>query len=81
LVGRPVFATAMPVLEDVGAESVYAVGQDEPPAQVAARIKRWMRDNPAYNLRRRVRQDFGWPIIFARSIQPLIRDCLGTGAA
>jgi glycosyltransferase involved in cell wall biosynthesis len=81
LVGRPVFATAMPVLEDVGAESVYAVGQDEPPAQVAARIKWWMRDNPAYNLRRRVRRDFGWPIIFARSIQPLIRDCLGTGAA
>ncbi len=78
LVGRPVFATAMPVLEDIGAESVYSIGQDEPPAQVAARIKWWMRDNPAYSLRRRVRQDYGWPTIFARSIQPLLRDCLGT---
>jgi glycosyltransferase involved in cell wall biosynthesis len=81
LVGRPVFATAMPVLEDIGAESVYAIGQDEPPALVAARIRWWMRDNPAHGLRRRVRQDYRWPIIFARSIQPLLRDCLGTGAA
>ena len=79
LVGRPVFATAMPVVEDIGAESIYAIGQDEPPAQVAARIKWWMRDDPAYNLRRRVRRDYAWPIIFSRSIQPLIRDCLGTG--
>jgi glycosyltransferase involved in cell wall biosynthesis len=78
LVGRPVFATAMPVLEEIGGESIYAIGQDEPPAQVAARIKWWMRDNPAYSLRRRVRQDYRWPIIFARSIQPLLRDCLGT---
>jgi glycosyltransferase involved in cell wall biosynthesis len=77
LVGRPVFATAIPVLEDIGAESVHVIGQDEPPAQVAARIKWWMRDNPAYRLRRRVRQDYCWHTIFARSIQPLIRDCLG----
>jgi glycosyltransferase involved in cell wall biosynthesis len=76
LVGRPVFGTAMPILEDIGGESIYAIGQDEPPAQVAARIKWWMRNNPAYNLRRRVRQDYRWPIIFARSIQPLLRDSL-----
>ena len=78
LVGKPIFATAMPVLEDIGADSVHVIGQDEPPAQVAARIKWWMRNNPAYSLRRRVRQDYRWPIIFSRSIQPLIRDCLGT---
>ena len=78
LVGKPVFATAIPVLEDVDAESVYVIEPDESPEQVAARIKGWMRDNRAHRLRRRVRQDYGWPIIFARSIQPLIRDCLGT---
>jgi glycosyltransferase involved in cell wall biosynthesis len=79
LVGRPVFATAMPAVEDIGAESIYAIGPDEPPAQVAARIRWWMRDNSTYSLRWRVRRDYTWPIIFSRSIQPLIRDCLGTG--
>jgi glycosyltransferase involved in cell wall biosynthesis len=78
LVGRPIFATAIPVLEDIGAESVYVIEQDELPAQVAARIKSWMGDNPAYSLRRRVRQGYRWSVIFARSIQPLLRDCLGT---
>jgi glycosyltransferase involved in cell wall biosynthesis len=78
LVGKPVFATAVPVLEDLGAESVHVIGQGEPPAQVAARIRWWMRDNSTFSLRQRVRQNYCWPVIFSHFIKPLIRDRIGT---
>jgi hypothetical protein len=33
-----------------------------------------MRDDTAYHLRQRVRQEYTWPSIFARRIEPLIAD-------
>ena len=72
LVGKPVFCTAVPVLEQVGAEFVYQIGTDEPPDHLATRIQAWTQQDGLYRLRRRVRQEYTWSAIFRQAIQPLI---------
>jgi glycosyltransferase involved in cell wall biosynthesis len=74
LLGKPVFATAVPVVEEVGTECVYSIAPDDSPAQLAARLLDWAKHNPAHRLQRRVRQDFTWSTIFRRDIEPLLMD-------
>jgi len=72
LVGKPVFCTAVPVLEQVGAEFVYQIGADEPPDHLATRIQAWTQQDALHRLRWRVRKEYTWPAIFRQAIQPLI---------
>jgi glycosyltransferase involved in cell wall biosynthesis len=72
LVGKPVFCTAVPVLEQVGAELVYQIGTDEPPDHLAARIQAWTNQDALYRLRWRVRKDYTWSAISQQAIQPLL---------
>ena len=72
LVGKPIFATAIPALEEVGRDSVYVIEPGESPAQVAARIRLWAQQDITHRLRRRVRQEYTWPSVFSRMIEPLI---------
>lgn len=72
LVDKPVFATDMPVVEDFGEALINRIERDESPAQVAQRIMAWADRDKAYGLRRRVRQAYTWPTIFATMIEPLI---------
>ena len=76
LVGKPVFCSAVPVLEQIGAESVYQIGTDEPPGHLAARIQAWTQQDALYRLRRRVRKDYTWSAIFQQAIQPLIANTI-----
>jgi glycosyltransferase involved in cell wall biosynthesis len=72
LIGKPVFCTAVPVLEQIGAGSVYQIGTDEPPDHLAARIQAWTQQDALYRLRRCVRKEYTWSAIFRQVIQPLI---------
>jgi glycosyltransferase involved in cell wall biosynthesis len=72
LVGKPVFCTAVPVLEQIGAEYVHQIGADEPPDHLATRIRAWTQQNVAHRLRLRVRKEYTWSAIFQEAIQPLI---------
>jgi len=59
-------------LEQVGAELVYQIGEDEPPDHLAARIQAWTQQDALYRLRWRVRKDYTWSAVFQQAIQPLI---------
>jgi glycosyltransferase involved in cell wall biosynthesis len=72
LMGRPVFATAIPAVEEVGQELVQVIGPDEPPPQVASRIRALAEHDAPLRLRRLTRQTYAWPAIFSRDIQPLV---------
>ncbi len=78
LVGKPVFATTVPILDELGVDSVYHIEPGEPPDQVAARIQAWAQQDPAYRLRRHVRQAYTWSAIFRRAIEPLISGLVKT---
>ncbi len=77
LLGRPVFATAVPAVDEIGAELVELIAPDEPAEQVADRILKCLEHDPARRLRRRVRQTYPWSVIFERQIEPLIQRALG----
>ena len=74
LIGRPVFATAIPVVEEVGAELIRLIRVDESPAEVAARIKAWADEDRTQGLRRKTRQQYPWPAIFSHAIEPLLAE-------
>jgi glycosyltransferase involved in cell wall biosynthesis len=72
LVDRPMFATRMPVLEELDEGLVHPIAPGEPPERVAIRMLEWAGQDASHRLRRRVRQAYTWPAIFAQSIQPVI---------
>lgn len=74
LVGRAVFTTDIPAVEEIGLEFFLPIGADELPEAIAARIYAWAEQDPIQRARRRVRSDYTWPIIFAREIEPLLRE-------
>jgi glycosyltransferase involved in cell wall biosynthesis len=80
LMGKPVFCTAVPVLEQVEASSVYLIGSDESPRQVAERIQAWAQHDMTFRLRGRVRKEYTWSAIFQRTIQPLISGVVQSSA-
>ncbi|MBI5030817.1 MAG: glycosyltransferase family 4 protein [Chloroflexi bacterium] len=72
LMGKPVFASNVPVVEQVPANSVYLIAANESPDHVATRMYEWMRRTPEHRLRLSARKDFAWSRIFAREIEPLV---------
>lgn len=76
MVGRPVFATAMPALEEIGVGLVSQIASVEPPEQVAARIQGWSAQDMTHRLRRRVRQAYTWSAILSRYLVPLINQAM-----
>jgi glycosyltransferase involved in cell wall biosynthesis len=80
LADRPVFATWMPVMEGLGAGMFHRIAPDEPPERVAIRILEWAGEDASHCLRRRVRQAYTWPAIFAHSIEPLLAELTASPA-
>jgi glycosyltransferase involved in cell wall biosynthesis len=76
LAGRPVFCTDVPVLEEVGEESVHLIGRNDTPGQIGARILAWMEEDRSYRFRKRVRQEYTWLAIMRRAVEPLLADCM-----
>ena len=71
LAGKPIFATAMPAVQDVGPELVELIQPDESPQAVARRLLAWTETDARFRLRRLARQTFTWPAVFERWLQPL----------
>jgi mannosylglucosylglycerate synthase len=71
MVDRPVFATSIPVTQDLP-DFQHLIGKDEPPDSVARRIVRWAETDSRHRLRRIVRRDYTWSGIFTKRILPLI---------
>lgn len=72
LLGKPVYATAVPVVEELGDGLVQLIQPDEPALAVANRIWAWAEQDPRQRLRRLTRQTYTWSTIFSRHLQPLV---------
>ena len=71
LVDRPVFATSIPVTQDLP-EFHHLIRKDESPDSVAQRIAEWAKSDSTHHLRSVVRRDYTWSGIFTKRILPLI---------
>ncbi len=77
LTDRPIFATSMPIVDDIGKGFVFGIEAGESPAQVADRIREWARQDVAHNLRVQVRRYYSWSSVFSNKIEPLIKQVVG----
>ena len=73
LAGIPVICTEMPAAVEIGGADVVLFDRDDDPAELAARILAWAKNDPVHRLRRRVRQNYTWQAILSRDIEPLLR--------
>ncbi len=77
LAGIPVVCTEVPAAVEIGGEDVILFDKDDDPASLADRILVWAERNPVHRLRRRVRQNYTWQVIFRRDIEPLLQGARG----
>ncbi len=68
----PVFAYALPPLEELGGADVFLFPESEGPEALAAAIARFMATDPVARLRRRVRRRFAWTTLLRARLVPLI---------
>lgn len=73
----PVFAYALPPLEELGGADVFLFPETEGPEALAAAIAHFLETDPIARLRRRVRQKFTWPALIQNQVIPLIEGRVG----
>ncbi len=74
LMGKAIFTSNVPAVEQVGVESVHLIAPEESADHIATRMREWAEPSAEFRLKRQVRQQFTWRAIFAREIEPLIRE-------
>jgi glycosyltransferase involved in cell wall biosynthesis len=77
LVGIPVVCTEVPAAVEIGGQDVLLFDEKEDPADLADQILAWAEESRIHRLRRRVRQNYTWQVIFSRDIKPLLPETGG----
>ena len=72
LVGVPVISTSIPAAVEIGSDNVLLFSTSTHPEYLADQILIWIQDNPVYQLRKNVRQNYTWKSIFNHQIEPLL---------
>ncbi len=72
LIGMPIFSTAIPAAQEIGASEVMQFFPDDPPEKVVHLILSWAKSSPNQILRQRVRENFTWQAIFEHEMLPLL---------
>jgi glycosyltransferase involved in cell wall biosynthesis len=73
LAGIPVVSTRVPAALEIGGQDLLLFDLEEDPDHLAGRILAWAEGSPVHRLRRRARQNYTWPAIFRRDIEPMLR--------
>ena len=68
----PVFCTDLPPLRALAEECATYFSPDENPIYIARLIAKKLTNDPSYQLRVRVRQEYTWDAIYRRMIAPLL---------
>jgi mannosylglucosylglycerate synthase len=72
LAGLQIVTTDIPAARELAGEEVILIEAGEPAEAIAQRILEWAEGDPVQRLRRRVRQQYTWPALYRRKIEPLL---------
>jgi mannosylglucosylglycerate synthase len=72
LAGIPVVTTEVPAAVEIGKQDVLIFNTEQEPTTLAEEILNMLEADATYRLRRRVRQQYTWEVIFHKQIQPLL---------
>ncbi len=70
--GKPIFASNIPAVEEIGKADVHLLDIQREPAAAANAILEWAANDPVYRLRNKTRDSFTWKQIFKKQIEPLL---------
>jgi glycosyltransferase involved in cell wall biosynthesis len=70
--GKPIFASNIPAVEEIGQSDMHLVDISAAPANAAQVILDWVKHDPLYHLQRKTRENFTWEQIFHKQIEPLL---------
>ncbi len=70
--GKPVFATEIPAVVEIGGKDIHLIDLDQGPEKVAEQILEWAKTNSVHQFRVKTRQKFTWQTIFRERIQPML---------
>lgn len=70
--GKPIFASNIPAVEEIGKDDVHLLDIQGEPAAAASVILEWAANDPVYRLRKKTRENFTWKQIFKKQIEPLL---------
>ena len=70
--GKPIFASNIPAVEEIGQTDVHLLDIQREPAAAANAILEWAANDPVYRLRNKTRDSFTWKQIFKKQIEPLL---------
>jgi glycosyltransferase involved in cell wall biosynthesis len=72
LTGLLVMCTDVPAAKEIGGEDLTLIDLTDDPVHTADRILDWSQHSGTHKLRCRIRQNYSWPAIFHREIEPLL---------
>jgi glycosyltransferase involved in cell wall biosynthesis len=70
--GKPVFASNIPAVEEIGNNDIHLIDITKNPEQTAKLILDWATSDPIYHLRKKTRREFTWQAIFQKQIAPML---------
>lgn len=70
--GKPIFASRIPAVEEIGMPDVHQIDITQDPQAAAQLILDWATHDPVYHLRKKTRENFTWQQIFRKQIAPLL---------
>ncbi len=70
----PVFCSELPPFHEIAGDRVRYFALDENPSVVAERLLEFLATDPVVRLRRRVRQEYTWDVLFPCLIEPLVKE-------
>ena len=68
----PVLCSDLPSFREIAGDHVSYFAPNDDPAAIARRVLDVVADDPVTRLRRRVRQEYAWNVLFDRLIAPLV---------
>jgi glycosyltransferase involved in cell wall biosynthesis len=74
LVGLPVFSTGIPAAKEIGGDDIVIFDKTDEPGRIAAKILKWIDENPLSHFRRRTRCCYTWEAIFRGEVVPLLTE-------
>lgn len=72
LSGMPVVCSGVPAAIEIALEDAFVFSAHTEPAGLAVDVINWVEENHTLNLRRRIRQEYTWPVLFKQKILPLL---------
>jgi mannosylglucosylglycerate synthase len=68
----PVFCSDLPPFREIAGDCVRYFSPGDDPAAIARRLSEFVAGDPATRMRRRMRREYAWEVLFRRSIEPLV---------